>query len=372
MDHDELSGMYEARHRAVEAATREAGLDAIVVVADWRQKGNLRYLGGRVIWSRWCYIILKDGVEPTMIMIAPSQRFWAKREGSISDVRFSHHPEQEVVEVLRELCPNGGMVGMAGMKDTIRVDSLEYIRKGLPGVEFEEASPIVEAIRMKKTPHEILGLRNSMRIAEEGFELFEDMLRPGVSHWEIVGEVERILRGQGCYDTMILLSAGPYLREPGTAEFRGGDFVMFSIELAGPEGYWVERGGMFSLGTPSDTAVRLHELCVRALEETAQLLTPGRAAADIARNVETILLDGGFDLGIWGGHGIGLDVVEPPILLPDEEQLLQAGTAIGFHPHVVDHDTGLGGYVSDVFLVADGGGEALSHSGHALRVVDQT
>lgn len=343
-----------------------------MVVSDWRQKGNLRYLGGRVIWSRWCYIILKDGVEPTLVMIAPSQRFWAEREGSIRDVRFSHHPEQEVVDVLRTLLPEGGRVGMAGMKDTIRVDSLEYIQANLPAVEFVEASPVVEAIRMKKMPDEILGLRDSMRIAEEGFELFEQLLKPGVSHWEIVGEVERVLRGQGCYDTMILLSAGPYLREPGPSIFKEGDFVMFSIELAGPDGYWVERGGMFSLGAPGGTAVRLHELCVRALEETARLLTPGRPAAEIARNVETTLLQGGFDLGIWGGHGIGLDVVEPPILLPDEAQLLQDGTAIGFHPHVVDHATGLGGYVSDVFLVREGGGEALSSSGHALRVVDVT
>ena len=115
MDQVESSAQYQARHQAVETAVREAGLDAIVVVSDWRQKGNLRYLGDRVIWSRWCYIILKDGVEPTLIMIAPSQRFWAKREGSIRDVRFNHHPEQEVVEVLRALCPDGGTVGMAGM-----------------------------------------------------------------------------------------------------------------------------------------------------------------------------------------------------------------------------------------------------------------
>ena len=344
-------------------------MEAIVVVSDWRQKGNLRYLAGRVIWSRWCYVILKDGVEPTLVMIAPSQRFWAEREGSIRDVRFSHHPEAEVVEIVRALCPDGGRVGVAGMKDTIRVDSLEYLRANLAGVDLVEASPIVETVRMRKTADETLGLRDSMRIAEEGFDLFGRLVKPGVSHWEIVGEVERVLRGQGCYDTMILLSAGPYLREPGSAVFSEGDFVMFSIELAGPEGYWVERGGMFSLGAPSETAVRLHGLCVEALEGAARLMTPGRPVAEIAESVGTTLRQSGFDLGIWGGHGIGLDVLEPPILLPDRDDVLQDGTAIGFHPHVVDRDSGLGGYISDVFLVGNGGGESLSQSGHAIRVV---
>ena len=362
--------MYDARHAAVEAATRDAGLDAILVVSDWRQRGNLRYLADRVVWSRWCYAVLAEGTDPTLIMIAPSQRHWARLEGAIRDVRFSHEPEEEVVEVLRAVCPEGGKVGIAGMKDTIRVDKLEFLKGSLPNIEFSEASEVLEIVRMAKAPIEVDGLRNSMRIAEEGLAVFGDTIAPGVSHWEIVGEVERVLRGQGCYDTMILLSTGPYLREPGPATFQRGDFVMFSIELAGPEGYWVERGGMFSLGQPNDTARRLHEVCVRSVEEVAPLLTPGRRAAEIAERVEAIVRAGGFDVGIWGGHGIGLDVVEPPILLPDEDLILREDTAIGFHPHVVDQATGLGGYVSDIFLVKDGGGVALSHSGHDLRVAE--
>ena len=364
--------VYDTRHTAVATAAQKAGLDALLVVSDWRQKGNLRYLADRVVWSRWCYIVLKAGSEPTLVMIAPSQRHWAEREGGIRDVRFSHHPEEEVVEVLRSVCPQGGMVGIAGMKDTIRVDALEYLQTNLPKIEFSEASSVMENVRMKKTPNEIDGLRNSMSIAEDAFDLFGELLAPGVTPWEIVGEVERILRGRGCYDTMILLSTGPYLREPGPTVFQEGDFVMFSIENAGPEGYWVERGGMFSLGPPSETARRLHGLCVQTLDEVAPLLTPGRQVADVADRVGTILREGGFDIGIWGGHGIGLDVLEPPILLPDEDRVLQEGTVIGFHPHVVDHDTGLGGYISDVFLVSEGGGEALSQTGHTLRVIPAT
>jgi Xaa-Pro aminopeptidase len=180
--------------------------------------------------------------------------------------------------------------------------------------------------------------------------------------------VERILRGSGAYDTMILLSAGPYLREPSTDSFRQGDFVMFSIELAGPEGYWVEKGGMFSLGEPSPTAERLFATCLNALEAAAAMMQPGNHAREVALAVQSVLDISGFAAGIWGGHGIGMDVLEPPILLPHVDDALEQSMTLGFHPHIVDAETRLGAYISDVYLVGPGSAEPLAQLPHEIRV----
>jgi Xaa-Pro aminopeptidase len=359
---------YRHRHAAVLAALEASDLDGLIVVADWRQKGGLRYFAGRVVWSRWSYILFQPGHDPVLFMIAPSQQYWAEKEGHIRDVRFSHHLEPALADLLAERFPGAATVGIAGLRDTMRVDAYQHLREALPAINFVEATDVTDQIRVRKTEVEIAALRETMEIAEAAFERFDSLFAPGVTHWEIVGEIERVLRGAGSYDTMILLSAGPYLREPSTESFREGDFVMFSIELAGPQGYWVEKGGMFSLGEPAPTARRLYQVCIDAVQAAATLFKPGTQAQEVAAAVEQVFERSGFAAGIWGGHGIGMDVLEPPILLPGVQDRLEEGMAIGFHPHVVDQTTGLGAYVSDVYLVTAAGGAPLARLPHELRV----
>jgi len=184
-----------------------------------------------------------------------------------------------------------------------------------------------------------------------------------------VGEVERVMRGQGIYDTMILLSPGPYLREPANHIFRAGDFIMFSIELAGPEGYWVEQGGMFMLGEPSKTHQALFTICHDAIATARGMLVPGGSVAAISKKIEAMLKDAGFQIGIWGGHGIGLDVLELPLILPHDPGILGEDMVIAIHPHVVDRETDLGAYVSEVCVVTKSGGRRMSQLPHQIRIV---
>ena len=111
---------------------------------------------------------------------------------------------------------------------------------------------------------------------------------------------------------------------------------MFSIELAGPEGYWIERGGTLFIGEPDDEVHRLYQTCYDATKVAESLLRPGARAADVANGVDRTLTESGFKKGIWGGHGIGLDVLERPILLPESTESIAADSVIAYHPHVVD------------------------------------
>ncbi len=356
------------RHDLVRRGMKEAGLDLLVVVSDWKHKGNLRYLAGRILWSRWAYMIFRADADPILVAVAPSQRHWALKEGWIKDVRFSHEPITEVARLLKELGARG-RVGIAELNDTMRVADYLYLRERLPKVEFFDASEIVAQPRAVKTPAEIEGVAHSARIADDAFECFARLIKPGVGHWEIVGEVERVMRGRGVYDTMILLSAGPYLREPADHVFREGDFIMFSIELAGPEGYWVEQGGMFMLGRPSERHEALFRVCNEATTIARQMLVPGGTVADISKRIEAVLKTGGFDIGIWGGHGIGLDVLELPLILPHDPGVLGEDMVIAIHPHVLDSQTDLGAYLSEVCVVTKQGGRRMSRLPHDIRVV---
>jgi Xaa-Pro aminopeptidase len=363
------SSVWTQRLETLGRRAADEGLDAVVVASDWRYKGNLRYFTNRVLWSRWAYIVVRPELAPVLVMIAPSQQYWAREEGPIADVRFGQSPIEEVVSVLREGPVANARVGIAGLGEIMRPHDFRVLESELPQAEFTDATRIIDAMRTLKTADEVSGVRNTMRIAEEAFDLFGRKLRPGLSRWEIVGEVERILRGSGSYDTMLLLSTGPYLREPAAGAFGPGDVVMFSIELAGPEGYWVERGGTFCVGEPDEPLLRLYQACSDALAVAVSLLRPHMTAGTLAHSVDETLTASGFEKGIWGGHGIGLDVLERPILLPESADTIEQDSVIAFHPHVVDRERGRGAYISDTYLVAEDATTGLAEIPHELKCV---
>jgi Xaa-Pro aminopeptidase len=344
------------------------GLKVLVVVADWKDKGNARYLAGRMVWSRAAYQVFQLDADPIDIATATSQQYWARKRGWIRDVRFAHRPIVEVAKILAELDP-GEQVGIAGMHDTMVVGDYLYLVDRFPNVRFVDASDVVANPRAIKTEAELEAFRHSAQIADDGYEYFAANARPGVTEWEITGEVERILRSQGVYDTMILCSEGPYLREPTQRALQPGDFFLFSVELAGPEGYWVEQGGMFSFGAPGERDRRLFDVALRAYESAQPMMKPGARMADVAAAVQQMIKDGGFDVGIWGGHGIGVDVVEKPLVLPDDPGVLTENMVLGFHPHVVDLSSGRGAYVAGTCVVTPEGAKVLSRVPQELHII---
>jgi Xaa-Pro aminopeptidase len=168
---------------------------------------------------------------------------------------------------------------------------------------------------------------------------------------------------------MILLSTGPYLREPGPGTFSAGDTVMFSIELAGPEGYWVERGGTLFIGEPDDNVLRLYQACYGGVKAAESLIRHGATAAGVTEGVDRILTASGYQKGIWGGHGIGLDVLEHPILLPDSGESVEALSLIAYHPHVLDPVNEIGAYISDTYVVTETETIPLAEIPHELTCV---
>lgn len=88
---------------------------------------------------------------------------------------------------------------------------------------------------------------------------------------------------------------------------------------------------------------------------------PGVPVAEVVRTGLAVYEEAG--LGAWAsrflGHGIGLETVEAPLLLPDAPEVLQEGMVLCLEPSV--HVPGRGGVcVEEVVQVVSGGCEVLT------------
>jgi Xaa-Pro aminopeptidase len=291
----------------------------------------------------------------------PSEWYWASEQDGawFGEVRWADRPVQEAVKSVRSIVGASGVLGVSGLHDLISLTDVEYLREHLDGVEVVDATPIMQRIRSIKSSEELALLRESAGIVERAFGVLGTEFRPGRSELDLAFSVEQAAKAEGAKDVLILTSAGPYLRPPSDVVISADDFQMFSIELSSPMGYWTETGAMLASAV-ADSDSELLRVSEAAFDEAASMLRPGVRCEAVARKVEEVVTAGGYSLGIWGGHGIGLEIPEYPSLVGSAEDLIEENMVFGFHPHVIDPATNHSVYISDTMVVTPQGGVSLA------------
>ena len=356
----------DRRLALVRQGMQEAGLDALLLVSDTRhndRQGDVRYLTNLKLW---CppkpYCVVSQDHAPILIVGMPSEWYWAteQEEAWFGEVRWADRPVEEAVKIARGSVGESGNVGVSGLYDLMSLSDVDFIREQLHGVEVVDATALMQRIRSVKSSEELVLLRESAEIVERAFGVLKTEFAPGRTESELAFTVEQVARGEGAKDILILTSAGPYLRPPrDEVVVSDGAFQMFSIELSSPAGYWTETGAMLA-SKVADRDSELMKVSEAAFEEAANMLRPGVRCEAVARRVQEVVNAGGYSLGIWGGHGIGLEIPEYPSLVRSAEAVIAENMVFGFHPHVIDTETNHSVYISDTMVATSQGGVPLA------------
>src|SRR5262249_54538485 len=109
------------------------------------------------------------------------------------------------------------------------------------------------------------------------------------------------------------------------------------IDLGGTiDGYHSDLTRTFTVDEPDLELVTVHA-CVHAPAEAATAaVRPGAVAADIDNAARTIIRDAGYGPYFTPrlGHGIGLDVHEPPYLVAGDDTVLEPGMVFSIEPGI--------------------------------------
>jgi Xaa-Pro dipeptidase len=337
-------------------------------------RGAVRYLSDWHIWGGTGYVVVPLHGEPSLILGSNSQAMWARRIGWLQDVRVGMHgPVPETVGVLERLGVRGRL-GVVGMGRFMAHDDITAFRAGLPGVELVNADGVFERVRQVKSDEEIRAITLTSEVVADAMRAFKRVLAPGKTERQCVAEAWRVAREGGVIDGIahITHEDPAFIRPPSDRKIGRDDVVKFSMEMAGANGYQIELAAVFSFKEPSAEYRRLFDTVMRAKHKIRSLLRPGVRHTEIAEAVEAIWAEDGWTPNtrvIWDGHGIGLDVIEPPLLLRGSEETLKANMVMNIHPGLAYGDRMLGMYIQDNYVVQDGGAEPLSGWEHRWHVV---
>ena len=87
------------------------------------------------------------------------------------------------------------------------------------------------------------------------------------------------------------------------------------------------------------------------MEMAQRELRAGQKIAGVAEKMRTIIHERGFEYGVHFGHGLGLDVVEEPLINTMNERVLLPGQIVTVHPHVIDERESIGIWLGDTYLI---------------------
>jgi len=389
-------------------------LDRIVQAQARLQADNLA--GCILFYSRDVLYYTGTG-QPAWLVLRPddyrlfvrSGMDFVSRESWLPPDRIT--PERRLSIALEEMFSGeGGGESVGTELDLLTVPQAGEFQKALGRRRLVDFTPAVLEQRMIKSAAEVDLIREACGAALAGHEAAVEFLSSDGEKTELalsaaVENAHRLAGHEGLFfmrqPDFVMgrgpLASGPNLQEisglvftitgrglsPAVAagaskrSIRRGDLILIDIPPC-IQGYHADQTRMYCLGRTSvralDEQSRLRELADSLLES----IRPGLTCEEVYRLTRDKAAELGlkdsllrFPSGIQAhfvGHGLGLELNEPPLLAGGREDRLRAGMVLALELHIMTGD-GITLKLEDTFLLAEDGCRLLTTSPRELTVV---
>ena len=354
------------------AAMEAAGFEALLVYGDEYRPGMPRYYTNfntiNVVEESTQAVFL-SAHHPPVLFVGPLNGANARREAWIKDVRSAFELDTQLAELVQAGGRRLARLGLVG-GDVIPINVYNRCRQALPATEIAPADEIVAGLRAIKSDAEIVMMRRAAQLADQSLQAAIEQITPGKTEIEIAAIGEQVTRlGGGEIGSAYLVVSGPKTADtaarPSERRIQAGELVWIDFNPR-VEGYCCDAG--LTLLTEG-AAPQLRDLLKFANETDEQMIeaiAPGTPAVEVFRQSSEIVRRAGysgwfepFTTGMRAiGHGVGLDVVEPPDLGPRSEYTFVPNMTMGIKFDLHGPDFGL--RVERTVLVTETGAEPLN------------
>ena len=249
----------------------------------------------------------------------------------------------------------------------LKHEEFAKLKDAMPlGVSLVPVGRVIEQQRMVKSGDEIARIRASVIANSEAYDRVVRRIRPGVREQDIAAELDFQMRMLGAekpaFETIVatgIRTALPHAR-PSARRLEANELLLIDMG-ATLDGYASDMTRMAFAGSPPRRIQQMYKAVLEAQQAAIYTVRPGIGASKVdaaARNVlKQYKLEKTFIHST--GHGLGLEIHEPPRLGKKENIKLAAGMTITIEPGA--YIEGVGGIrIEDTVLVTQSGCEILT------------
>jgi Xaa-Pro dipeptidase len=359
---------YEARLSRAQSIMRDDGFDALVVCS----AHNVRYFSGldSQFWESptrpWFIVVPAEGAPVAVIpeIGAPAMALtW------LDDIRTWPAPRPGddgislLASVLGSLPRRSGRIGFElGRENSLRMPVVDFLAlRDRLDAELTDGSACLWRIRMVKSEAEIEKIRHICTIASAAYENLPALVSASDTEREAARKLRIDLSSRGADATPFLpCISGPggvaqIVCGPGDRRFEAGDIVFFDTGSTF-DGYFCDFDRNYAVGQVSDAALRAHDAMWLATEAGIAAVRPGATTDDVFAAMAKIIENAGSLGNNVGrlGHGLGLQLTEPPSHMPGDNTVLEPGMVLTIEPGIEYASGKMIVHEENVVVTADG------------------
>ena len=354
--------------------------------------------------------------QPSLFIITPQDYYLLVLRGfdlvleetwlEIDKVHSSSH-SRDAKKVLKNWKIKQGYLGM----ELDILPALEYFKfkKIFPGFEIVDISELILEQRKIKDEKEIEYTRKACKIAHSGHKKVLEVLREGMTELDLSSEIENAHRKAGHEGLYFMrpfdffMGRGPLASGANLSKIAGkiqsisGVGLSASIPMGASKkaikegemivvdipthyfGYHADQSRTYVLGRPPDICKTMYSRMIEIANQLIKTLKPGGTCAALYKQAFTVAEELGVSdcfmcLGIdlkrvpFIGHGVGLELNEPPLLSNNNQEVLEEGMVIALE---LEMTASIGEVVKleDTLLITSYGVEILTITPRELHQV---
>lgn len=337
---------FEARADKAQVLMSQRGLGGILLMTE----PEVRYFTGfqTLFWqspTRPWFVFVP--IEGKPIAIIPEIGAALMRTTWIEDIRTwaAPQPEDDGVSLLIELLSSlgaGASVGLLKGPEThlrMPLADFERVTQAIPKIRFTDATPVIQRLRMIKSPAEIEKLAYICEIGSKTFAKVPEFAGIGTPQAEVFREFRREALAQGADDAPYVVGGADLfgyrdiISPPTQAPLRDGDILMLDTGCVW-DGYFCDFDRNFAIGSADDASRRAYDVLWRAIEAGMQAARPGATCRDLFDSMQSVIQEldqGSGDVGRLG-HGLGMQLTEWPSHAAFDDTMLQENMVLTLEP----------------------------------------
>lgn len=343
----------------VQAALVAADLDALALVPG----ANMTYLLGLSIHSSERLAVAFCTPEGEVHMVLPAlEESRAAAQALVPITFYSWTDAEGFDEALARCIDTIELDGLLGVEYTaMRVLELRAIEEVCAPATVD-ATPLLAKLRMVKDAEEIAAMQAAVQAVEQGLKAAIDFVRPGVTEREVQRVWEEAMIAAGAQGTSFetMIASGPNTANPhhttSDRQLALGELVMFDGG-ARVNGYCSDITRTVALGPISDELREMYEVVLAANRAGVAAIKPETTGAAIDHAARSVITKAGYGPYFVHrtGHGLGIEIHEPPYINTTETAPLPVGATFTIEPGVYLEGKGGVRIEDDVIVTADGG-----------------
>lgn len=339
---------YQERIRKTKERMVQDGIEVLLIT----DPANINYLSGYDGWSFYVHQML-------VLIIDEDQPMWIGREMDANAAKVTtwlyrdniipypdeyvqsnlKHPMDFVASILKQIGQEHRSIGVEMENYYFSAKCYEQLKKGLPNASFQDATLLVNWVRLIKSDAEIEYMKRAAIIAEKAMKAGIELIQEGVRECDVAAKIfyTQITGTEefgGDYPAIVpLLPSGEKTCTPHLTwtdeRYKDGDAVI--LELAGCyKRYHSPLARTVQIGKPSSEMETLSKVAVEGINACLDMIRPGIACEEIEETWrKTIEKSGfvkesrlGYSMGLnyppdWGEHTVSIRKGDKTILKPN-------------------------------------------------------